>query len=157
MIGSKLAWDVIRSFVRTSPVRQEQSGTRDLDMSRWLRQHCRPSKGGCTLDGIELGCFVASDLDFILYDYKRQIVQLLEVKTRNGQVRFAQKQILDLIDRALAAAAPIIGFQYLGLHVLRMDGTDPINSKSIEWDGAQVTPTQCWRKVNMIDSLEVAA
>ena len=103
---------------------------------------------------MELGGFVAFDLDFILFDYERNLLQLLEVKTRNGKLRWSQRQTLLMLDKIMTAGAPLIGVQYLGLHVLRMDGLEPWTSSKIEWDGQQVTQPECWRRINMFSSLE---
>jgi len=154
LIDSLKAWLAIRAFLKKHPVRAEQTGERNLEFSQWLRTNCRPSKAGCTVDYVELGCFVAFDLDFILFDYKRNLVQLLEVKTRNGRLRWSQRQTLLMLDKIMTAGAPLIGVEYLGLHVLTMDGLEPWTSSRIAWDGQHVTQKECWRRVNMFSSLE---
>lgn len=154
MIDAARAWRAIQEFLRRYPVRAEQTGQRSLEFSKWLRENCRPSKRGCKLDYIELGCFVAFDLDFILHDYSRDLIQLLEVKTRSGRLRYSQRQTLLVLDRLLSAGAPLVGVKYLGLHVLRMNGLEPWSSQHIEWDGKEVNKQECWRLINMLDALD---
>ena len=157
MIDSRKAYDTIQAFLKRNPVRAEQTGERNLEFSQWLRRHCRPSKRGCKLEYLELGCLVAFDLDFVLYDYTRKMVQLLEVKTRNGVVRFSQGETLHMLDGILTVGAQKAGIKYLGLHVLRMDGLQPFTSSRILWDDEPITGEECWRKINMLDYLDGAA
>jgi hypothetical protein len=153
MIETVQAQSVIEAYKEKHPVRPERTGVRDLAFSAWMRKCGRPSKAGCFIDRTELGCYVAHDLDFIIQDYKRKMIQLLEVKTRYGEVTYSQEKTLHLLDRVLSTAAPVLGLTYLGCHVLRLDGTDPENSWMIEWDGEEVDQETCWRLVNMIDAL----
>jgi len=153
MIDSVDAFRRIEAFLRDTPVRQEQSGHRDLEFSQWLRRYCRPSKTGCKLHGIELGGFVVFDLDFILWDYNRRLLQLLEVKTHNGKVRWSQEKMLQMLDVVIKSGAPLNRITYLGLHVLGMTEDEPWASKRIVWDGIEITSEECWRRVNMLDAL----
>lgn len=148
----------IQAFKKDHPVRAEVTGTRSLDMSQYIRQHCRPSKTGCVHGGVELGGFVPIDLDWIVHDYHHKLLQLIEVKTRGGRVGFSQSQTLGLLDiwiragvHALAGANS--GYVYLGLHTLVLQNTTPINSTWRKWDGENVTAEECWRRLNMIDAI----
>ncbi len=153
MIETRQAYLAVREFLKSHPVRQEISGERNLDFSNWLRQYCRPSKRGCIVNGVELGMMTVHDLDGVYLDYKRKIVQLLEVKTRNGKTTYAQEQTLAMLNAVFFPA----GFKYLGAHVLRMDGTQPFNSTRIFWDNQEISKEECWRKVNMLDSITATA
>lgn len=154
MIDSALAYRKIRQFLRRHPVRQEVSGERNLEFSGWLREHCRPSKTGCSVNHIELGGMVAYDLDFILYDYKRRALMLLEVKTRNGKVRWSQSKMLEVLDSIARVGAPLVDVHYAGCHVLIMDGLTPFDSEHIRWDDEEISREECWRRVNMLDVLD---
>ncbi len=153
MIDSKRAYTTIKKFLKLHPVRPEKTGERPLEMSAWFKQHCRPSKSGCVLDGIELGAYNVFDIDFILYDYERKMFQLLEVKTRNGKVRYAQDETLCMLDSVCRAGAELANTKYIGKHILIMDGTTPSNSKHMTWDGKPVDREKCWRLINMLDKL----
>mgnify|MGYP000845510105 CR=1 FL=1 len=150
---SAAIWLAIKLFKAKSPVRQESTGERNLEFSQWLREHGRPSKKGCLYEGTELGCFVVNDLDFILWDYSRRMLQLLEVKTNSGKLTFTQEQFFPILDRVIRAGSKPSGVTYLGFHVLTFSGTTPSNSTVIKWDDKPITKEQCWRQVNMIDDI----
>lgn len=147
----------MKAFKRLRPVRAEGQHKRDLEFSEWMREHGRPSKTGCHVEHIELGGFVAFDIDWLLVDYKRQIMRLLEVKTRGATVRFAQADAFKLLDKYCRAGAPLVGGIYLGLSVLRLENTTPTNSAWIEWDGQRITREECWRRIALLDALENAS
>lgn len=151
MLDSLNVWNAISNFKKQFPVRQEQTHERNLDFSQWIRDKCRPSKRNCIVCDKELGCFVAFDIDFVLYDYQRKMMQLLEVKTKDARVSYSQSQTFSVLDAALKQQTE---FTYLGFHTLVMDGTDPSNSTQITWDDMPVTQEQVWRKINMIDEIE---
>lgn len=151
-------YQTIAKFKQAHPVRRETTDERNLEFSHWIRAHGRPSKRGCRLGAIDLGGYVSTDLDFILYDYINHKLMLLEVKTRGGNTSFSQSDTLTLIDALLKLGAGIHGkVDYRGLHVLRMQGTTPTNSEWIEWDGMRIDKQTCWRRLNMLDALEISA
>ena len=153
MIDSKKAWHWIRWFLKQQPVREEQSGKRSLAMSAWLRANCRPSKKGCNMGGLELGCFVAFDLDFVLWDYLRRMMQLLEVKTHNGGAAYPQRETFKVVNDIMTLGAPLARVRYLGLHYLVLSGETPDDSETIRWDNKVIYLEECWRKINMLDAL----
>ncbi|MFO7323970.1 MAG: hypothetical protein DIU68_019755, partial [Chloroflexota bacterium] len=154
---SAALWRMMRAFKNLHRVRAENTMTRDLEFSAWLREHGRPSKRNFTVDAIELGAFVAFDVDWLLLDYERRIVRLLEVKTRGAKMRFAQQSAFKLLDDICRAGAPLVGAHYLGLSVLRLENTTPSNSAWCEWDGERITAEECWRRVNLLDAVEYAS
>lgn len=155
-IDSKKAYHNILWFLLKHPVRKEHSFKRSLEFSQWLRKYCRPSSSydSCQVAGIELARFVAFDLDFVLYDYERKMLQLLEVKTHNGRPSGSQRKTFGMLNQILALGAPLAGVQYLGLHYLIMDAEQPFESENITWDGVAITQEECWRRVNMFDAIE---
>lgn len=155
MIKGILAYQSVRAFLRNHPVRPEITGERNLEFSKWLREYCRPSKTGCRVEGIEIGGMVAFDLDFILYDYRRMMVQFLEVKTRMGEIRYAQSEVLKMMDKIALAGAPLVGIKYLGLHILQLQGLKPTHDEVIYWDGAEIDYRQCWLNINMLNEIGV--
>lgn len=150
---SNLIFDAIRDFKKKHPVRQEKTQERNLEFSAYLRKTGRPSQRGCRVKGIEVGAFTANDLDFILWDYERRMLQLLEVKTRNGKVGYSQSQVLGVLDVIIRAGAPVANVKYLGFHILVMDDLKPSSSKKILWDGDPVSKEVCWQKINMLDEV----
>jgi len=154
MISTRQAYLVARQFKKKIPVRKEFMGTRDLAFSQWLRDECRPSQKHCMINGSDIGAFVAFDLDFVIYDYSRNVMQLLEVKTRRAYVGFSQNSTFKILDATIRAGANATGLTYLGLHILQLDGTTPYDSEKILWDGKEVSKEECWRLVNMVDSIE---
>ena len=92
--------------------RHEVTGTRDLDFSRWVR---------CNLPGSDTG-FMASDLDFILQNYKTKEVMLIEVKTRGKEMATWQRLMLRRIERWMSAGMDD-GWVFKGLHVVTFQNT----------------------------------
>lgn len=152
--NSKLVYLAIKAFKHLHPVRAEQMNTRDLDFSKWMREYGRPSKTGCTVGKIEIGGFVPTDVDWVLYDYKHRILRLLEVKTRGGYVRFAQQSALDELNGLCLMGAEARGVRYMGLSVLRLQNSTPTNSAWREWDGERITTEECWRRINLLDAFD---
>lgn len=151
---ARTLYQTITAHKRKYPVRKEQTGERNLEFSQWLRTHCRPSKGRCKYGGVEVSCFVAYDLDFILHDYHNRYLMLLEVKTMNGKVSYSQRETLTVLDRVLRAGSGQLGdLRYFGLHYLRMSGTTPNNSSLITWNGLPITILQCWERLNFLDHM----
>ena len=125
--------------------RVEETGQRDLGFSRWLRANLRDSRDGLTI----------TDLDWVLYDYKRGLLMLVEVKTKGAPLRGAQERIYNLLDSALSIASPIIRvenggkLQYLGYHHLELSGTTPDNSIQTKWNGKLISKTMLMNLLNM--------
>lgn len=92
--------------------RQEQTGKRDLGFSSWIRTSLPDSSTG----------FLATDLDFILFNYKTKRIMLLEVKTRATNLKFWQKSIFDLLDIWLRTGITE-DWKYLGFHVIIFENT----------------------------------
>lgn len=93
---------------------------------------------------------VVSDLDFVLWDYKKRTLQLIECKTNGGSMRFAQVQLLNVLDACIRAGADKAQVTYLGKHVLRMSGTTPDNSEFVYWDDRRVGYMELWQRINML-------
>lgn len=156
MIDRLKALEAVKFFINFYPPRQEYIGQRDLEMSLWIRKNCRPSKPNCTrsfYNHLDFGSLVVSDLDFIFYDYSRKVIQLIECKTRNGQLGRAQKEIMELIDNLLEVGARELGITYLGYHVVTMDGTTPDNSLSIRWDNEIISRNELIYQLNMVKTI----
>lgn len=121
--------------------RQEQTGRRNLDFSGWVRRTLTGAKG-----------FTVFDLDFIFRDYERKLLQVVEVKTRGGEIstlqRIALGELAQILEAGVAAGRPSSGWRWCGMHVLRLEGTSPENGR-ILWDGSQVSEAQLVQLLEM--------
>jgi len=110
--------------------RPEVFGRRDLSFSGWVRETLTSERG-----------FTAFDVDFIFRDYARRKMQMVEVKTRGGDLSVLQKIALPEIDRIFAAGiksgAPALGWTWCGFHTLRLENTSPADGRAC-WDGRLV-------------------
>jgi hypothetical protein len=92
--------------------RAENTGTRELTFSNWIRNNLPDSSSG----------FLVSDLDFILYNYKSKKIMLVEVKTRNARMRTWQGilfcQLSQWIQKGISE-----GWTYHGFHLIRFENT----------------------------------
>ena len=117
--------------------------------SVWLRAHPE-------LDSVKRD-ISTTDCDMIFHRYKTtidgrkdrllQAIMLVEVKTNNALIGFAQRDTLGLINFALRLADGRIAksdsgerfrLRSFGVHYLRMSSTAPDNSEWIKWDGKKI-------------------
>jgi len=96
----------------------ELFNSRDLSMSRWLRNILRDSATGLVL----------TDIDWILEDYKQNRMMLLEVKIGRDDLSWSQESIYNLADNCFIFGARQASVDYWGFYVLRMTGSDPDKS-----------------------------
>lgn len=92
--------------------RQEFSGVRDLTFSGWVRKELPDSSTG----------FMVADLDFILQNYKTKKLMLLEIKTRNAELRPWQYNLFKNLDRWIAKGIDL-DWRYLGFHRIKFQNT----------------------------------
>ena len=93
--------------------RQEKTGKRDLYFSKWVRENLPDSSTGIVL----------TDLDFILYDYKRKKIALMEIKTRNSNLKYAQGEIFKNIHKWIKAGISD-GWEYKGFYLIKFEKTN---------------------------------
>lgn len=125
----------------------------DTPFGRWIRSHPQ-------LDSIQERLSV-TDSDWWIHQYRARKekvgekmldnVMLVEVKTREGDVRFAQRDTLFLVDQVLRMSSVVNGrrrfvkckspevgetryVRLFGVHVLKFSGDEPKNSNRIVWD-----------------------
>jgi len=82
-------------------------------MSDWTRKNLPDSSLG----------FMVTDLDFILSNYKSKKIMLLEIKTRNSNIKEWQKRIFINLNRWIAKGIDE-GWEYLGMHLIRFENTN---------------------------------
>ena len=95
--------------------RKEQTGKRDLEFSGWVRSNLPDSSGG----------FAASDLDFILWNWKTKRVMMLEIKTMCASLRPFQRMMFENIERWIRQGIDdswvFYGFHFLVFEKLSFD------------------------------------
>ena len=106
--------------------RQEITGWRNKDFSQWIRKNLPDSMTG----------FYVQDIDFILIDFRRKRVMLLEEKTHSRAISPAQENVMALIDRWLKNGVDN-GWKYIGYYSIVFENTSPENGR-IWFDGVEV-------------------
>ena len=109
--------------------RQEMTGKRNLDFSRWIRRALPDSSTG----------FKVSDLDFILMNEKTKKVIMIESKIYGGPRRKMawQRRMFKYIDKWLVAGMDS-DWEYLGFHWVTFGNTAP-NNGTILFDDEEVS------------------
>lgn len=92
--------------------RREITGIRDRRFNDWIRQNMPDSKTG----------YMATDVDFVLYNYKTKNVVILEVKTRNGDVYEWQKIFYKNLDKWIRKGISD-DWTYHGVHLIQFENT----------------------------------
>lgn len=98
--------------------RQELTNERDLTFSKWIRARLPDSSTG----------FLVSDLDFIIYDFKKKKIMMLETKTRNNDVKQWQRILFTNIERWMNKGIDN-DWTFFGFHYIKFEGTDFTNGK----------------------------
>jgi len=119
--------------------RQEQTGKRNLDFSKWIRR--------CLPDSYE--GYRVSDLDWILSNVQTRKIMLLEQKIYAGKCRKWQKEMFSNID--LWISYGILhddrDWEYLGFHTVVFGNTAP-NNGEIWFDGEKITEEELTNKLS---------
>ncbi len=109
--------------------RQEQTGTRSLAFSRWVRENLPDSKTG----------FCVGNQDWVFWNYKTRRLMLAEEKTRNaGIAPWFRRFIKDVMHPALLSYCQDTDIIYCGYHLIQFEETSPENGK-IYFDRKEVT------------------
>lgn len=93
--------------------RQEITGKRDLFFSNWIRNNLPNSSTG----------FLVSDLDFFIFNYKKKLCMLLEVKTHNSTLKTWQKIMYENLSRWIEKGADD-GWIFGGYHIITFENTN---------------------------------
>jgi hypothetical protein len=125
----------------------------DTEFSGWLRKQQR----------IPSSIVVASDCDFVIHRYKKpvdgigtreiQALMILEVKTRNGEPRFAQLDTMWLQHKCSQASNRRIRegnttVTHHGVSFLSLSGTTPENSDLMRWGRFGKAAAINWKAVD---------
>jgi len=119
--------------------REEQTGKRCLDFSRWIRRSLPDSYDG----------YMVSDVDFILADVVTKKIMLVEEKTHSADCKKWQKNLFRNIDRWISYGIENDSndWEYLGFHVVTFENTAPYNGL-IWFDNKLVTEKQLIDKLS---------
>lgn len=88
------------------------------DFSEYIRNNCLDSKLG----------LVVCDVDYIVRDYNRKLVMILEEKTNNTYVPFAESETLRLVSNGLRHNT--LGYKHSGVYIIQVGNSiqsDPIH------------------------------
>lgn len=91
---------------------QEKTGIRELNFSGWIREKLPDSKTG----------YLVSDIDFVLYNFKTKKLMILEVKTRNAELRMWQTIFYKNISNWLKKGIDE-DWTFLGVHIIKFENT----------------------------------
>jgi len=93
--------------------RPEMTGERDLTFSSWVRKNLPDSSTG----------WVTSDIDWYMYNYKTKKCCMVETKTRNADLTFAQKQMYNNLSKWISEGAKKDGWDFTGFYVIKFENT----------------------------------
>ena len=94
--------------------RKELTYKRDLSFSTWIRENLPDSVSG----------FMVSDIDFYIYNYKKKIHALVEVKTRNAPVKTWQKIMYENLCKWIKEGSEKDGWLFKGLYIITFENTN---------------------------------
>jgi hypothetical protein len=105
----------------------EITNKRDLTFSKWVREFLPDSQTG----------YSASDIDFILWNWKTKKIMLVEVKTRSKEIAKGQKTMFQNLHKWIKKGVAH-DWQYLGFHLITFQNTFFDDGK-VFLDGREIT------------------
>lgn len=117
--------------------RKEFTGTRDLTFSGWVREKLPDSSTG----------FMASDLDFILWNYKTRRIMLLEIKTRLSKPREWQRIMWSNMNKWIQKGIDD-DWTYLGFHLVTFENSDFSDGKCF-YDYKEITEDELIKTLSL--------
>ena len=112
--------------------RQEVTGKRSLEFSKWIHDKLPDSCTG----------FTVTNLDWVFWNYKNRILLISEEKMYKGKLPFFQSQIFkEILAPALKEYCENHDIQFLGFHLIQFENTSPKDGK-IWWDGNEISETE---------------
>lgn len=118
--------------------RKEITGTRSLDFSKWVREMLPDSQTG----------YSASDLDFILWNWKTKNLMFLEIKTRNAKVRQGQKMMFENINKWIKTGIDN-DWKYHGFHLITFENSSFEDGKCY-FDNQEITQEELIKKLSFL-------
>ena len=92
--------------------RPEITSKRDLTFSQWIRKKLPDSKSG----------FMVTDIDFFIFNYKTKKCMVVEVKTRNTEIKDWQRIFYTNFDKWLKTGV-MDGWTYRGAYLVKFENT----------------------------------
>lgn len=117
--------------------RKEITGIRSLDFSQWVRERLPDSNTG----------FSASDLDFILWNWKTKKVMFLEIKTRNSSIRKGQQMMWSNIHKWINKGIDN-DWTYYGFHLITFENSNFSDGK-VFFDNIEISEENLSLKLSM--------
>ena len=99
--------------------RPEMTGKREIDFSRWVRANLPDSSTG----------FMASDIDFYLFNYKTKNHALVEIKTYTGQLKRWQDEMYARLGKWIDEGGRKEGWNYIGFFLIKFENKDFTDGK----------------------------
>jgi hypothetical protein len=93
--------------------RKEITGIRDLSFSGWIRENLPDSKTG----------FMATDVDFFLFNYKKRTVSIIEVKTYGSHIKTWQQKFYNNLHQWIREGVKYNGWNYKGFYFIQFENT----------------------------------
>lgn len=109
---------------------------------RWIKEKLKDSKDGLNVINIDTMIYVISD-------YKKDRLMLIEEKANGDQLTYAQSQTFKLIDRALRIGCKEVGLDYRGIHLVSMNRGRPDVSEVLNFDAYPITESDLIKRLNM--------
>ena len=98
----------------------EHTGKRDLGMSQWIRTNL-PNHFG----------FMVSDIDFYIYDFKKKVHTIVEVKTYSGSLKKWQNIMYKNLGKWISESSKKDGWKFVGPYMVHiLNGNTPDNTDS---------------------------
>ena len=108
--------------------RQEFTNERSLEFSRWIRKYLPDSMTG----------FCVGNLDWILWNWKKKVLMIVEEKTHLGKVNVWHDRLMkEVFCPALQDFCIKNNIEFKGYHVIKFENTSPEDGK-IYLDGIEI-------------------
>lgn len=104
----------------------------------WIRQYLRSSSDGLSV----------TNLDYIVEDFRRKKLMLLEEKQSNGMLHNAQRLTFAVLDRCLSVMAPRWEYEYWGFYVLKFPSGANMPGPGMTINGKLITTEQLQSHLN---------
>lgn len=112
---------------------------KSLKLNNWIRTTCKPSHEGLLI----------TDIDFVVSDFIKNKIMIIEAKTYSQGISFWQKKIYTTIHNSLKS---VEGYQ--GAYLLVLSGEDPETSDKIFLNHIKITKNQLIKFLNFEISFE---
>lgn len=105
---------------------------------RWINRRCRDSRDGLSV----------TNLDYVIEDFNRKRMMLLEEKTRGGVLHPAQRMTFKVLDRMLRAGSETDGYAYWGFYLLVLPPLAETPCEGMTLNGKAITEDQLIAHMN---------